>query len=79
MLYISNSLKDINRNVNYDLRYIGEWFRENKISLNAGKTELIFFKSENKKITKNMNSRIRGQKINSILKQNIMDLYVTKV
>ena len=29
MLYISNSLKDINRKFNYDLRHIVEWLRAN--------------------------------------------------
>ena len=30
MLYISNSLKDTNKKVNYDLRHIFEWLRANK-------------------------------------------------
>ena len=30
MLYISNSLKDTNRKVNYDLRHIVKWLRANK-------------------------------------------------
>ena len=55
MSYASNSLKDINRKVNYDLRHIVEWLRANKISLNSGKTELVLFRYKNKKITKSMN------------------------
>ena len=68
MLYTSKSLKDINRKVNYDLRYIVEWLRVNKISLNTGKTERVLFRFKNKKITKNMNFRISGQKINILRK-----------
>ena len=68
MLYASNSLKDINRKVNYDLRHIVEWLRANKISLNSGKTELVLFRYKNKKITKSMNFRISGQKINILCK-----------
>ena len=68
MLYTSKSLKDINRKVNYDLRHIVEWLRANKISLNKGKTELVLFRSKNKKITKNMNFRISEQKINILCK-----------
>ena len=64
MLYISTSLKDTNRKVNNDLRYIVEWLRANKISLNSGKTELIIFRFKNKNITKKMNFRISGQNIN---------------
>ena len=29
--------------VNYDLRHTAEWLRANRISLNTGKTELVFF------------------------------------
>ena len=43
-----------------------ECLKANKISLNSGKTELVLFKSKDKKITKNMNFRISGQKINLI-------------
>ena len=66
ILYTSNSLKDINRTINRDLNSIVEWLKANKISLNSGKTELVLFRSKDKKITKNMNVRISGQKINMI-------------
>ena len=66
ILYINDSLKDTNRKVNYDLRHIVEWLKADKISLNLGITELILFKSKSKNITKNMNFRISGQKINII-------------
>ena len=51
LLYTSNSLKDINRKVNYDLRQIIEWIRVHKILLNTGKTEVVLFRSKNKKFT----------------------------
>ena len=35
MLYISNTLKDINRKVNCDPRHIIEWLRANKTLLNS--------------------------------------------
>ena len=74
MLYISSSLKEINRKVNYDLRHIVERLKANKISLNLGKMELILFRSKNKKITKIMNFRISGQKINIICKTKYLGL-----
>ena len=64
ILYTSNSLKDINRKINGNLKSIAEWLKANKISLNSGKTELVLFRSKDKKITKNMNFRISAQKIN---------------
>ena len=39
--------------------------RSNKISLNASKTELIIFKHKQTIITKHVNFRISGQKINT--------------
>ena len=68
ILYTSKYLKDINGKVNYDLRHIVEWLRANKISLKTGKTELVLFRSKNKQITKDMNFRISGQKINILCK-----------
>ena len=59
-------LKNVNRKINHDLRSIAEWLKANKIFLNSGKTELVLFRSKDKKITKNMNFRISGQKINII-------------
>ena len=74
MLYTSNSLKDINRNVNCDLRHIVEWLRANKISLNSGKTELVLLRSKNNEITKNMNFSISEQKINILCKTKYLGL-----
>ena len=45
-----------------------------KSSLNSGKTELILFRCKNKNITKKMNFRISGQKINIILKTKYLGL-----
>ena len=55
LLYVSKSIKDINKKVNFDLKIIIHWLRANKISLNADKTKLILFQSKNKVITKNLN------------------------
>ena len=54
ILYASNSLKDINKKVNCDITSIGEWLKAYEISLNSGKTELVLFRSKDKKITKSM-------------------------
>ena len=74
MLYISNSLKDTNRKVNYDLRHIVKWLRANKISINSSKTEFILFRSKHQNIAKNMNFGISGQKINIICKAKYLGL-----
>ena len=78
VLYTSNSLKDINRKINCDLKSIGEWLKANKISLSSGKRELVLFRSKDKKITENMNFRISGQKINMISETRYLGLILNE-
>ena len=52
------------------------WLRANKILLNADKTELVLFRSKNRKITKNMNFRISGQKIKMLSKTKYLGLFL---
>ena len=47
-----------------------------KILLNADKTELVLFRSKNRKITKNMNFRISGQKIKMWSKTKYLGLFL---
>ena len=65
LLLTDNSLKKVNRQVNRDLSLVCHWLRANKINLNASKTEIIIFRSKNIQITKHLNFRISGQKINT--------------
>ena len=46
MLYASDKLGTIESVVNCELKLVSKWLRLNKLSLNAGKTELIFFRSK---------------------------------
>ena len=43
LLYSSNSLKQIKRYMNHDLKLIVHWFQANRISLNVDKTEIVIF------------------------------------
>ena len=63
ILYRNKSLKKINQRINFDLKNIVKWLRANRISLNTNKTEIVLFKSPRKIITRKMNFRISGQKI----------------
>ena len=67
VLYSSKSLKDITRKINFDIKNV-MWLRANKILLNADKTELVLFRSKNRKIAKNMNFGISAQKIKMLSK-----------
>ena len=64
LLYTNNSLKKINKHINHDIKHLCQWLRSNKISLNASKTEIIIFKTKLKTITKHLNFKVSGQKIN---------------
>ena len=46
IIYSSKKLATIQTVVNYELKLVSKWLRLNKLSLNAGKTELIFFHSK---------------------------------
>ena len=65
LLLTDNSLKKVNRQANRDLSLMCHWLWENKINLNASKTEIIIFRPKNEQITKHLNFRISGQKINT--------------
>ncbi len=45
IMYGSKKLSSIETVVNYELKLVSKWLRLNKLSLNADKTELIFFHS----------------------------------
>ena len=76
ILYCSKSLKKINKYINHDLSQIVQWLRANRISLNASKTELIIFRTKNKSITKQLNFRISGQKLNPVNKAKYLGIYL---
>ena len=62
-LFIEKPLKKINKHINRKLKLTVDWIRENKLSLNASKTEIVLFKPRNKKITKQLIFRVSGKKI----------------
>ena len=50
IMYSSKKLKTIETVINFELKNVIKWLRLNKLSLNAGKTELIFFHSKFKEL-----------------------------
>ena len=68
VLHLTKFLKDINRKIDFNLKNIAMWLRDNKISLNANKTELVLFRSKNRKIKKTMNFIKSGQNIKMLRK-----------
>ena len=63
LLYVGKSLKQIQKYVNFDLKFLCQWLKANKISLNASKTELLVFRDPRKKIVHNLKIKINGKKL----------------
>ena len=63
LLQIDTSYKKLQNNLNYDLKCLYNWLLANKISLNATKTELIFFRKPSEKIPDNIIIKLNGNKL----------------
>ena len=48
--------------ISCDLKLLHQWIRSNKLSLNAGKTEIIIFKGKQHVIIKHLNLKVSAQK-----------------
>ena len=74
--FIKKSLKKINRYINHDLKIPCQWIRSNKLSLNSGETEIIIFKRKHQVITKHLNFRVSGQKINPTISVKYLGVFL---
>ena len=63
LLYISKSIKQIQKYVNLDLRFLCNWLKANKISLNASKTEMLIFRDPRKICDFDLKIKIDGKKV----------------
>ena len=72
IIFSLKSLKKVNKCINHDLSLLVQWLWANRISLYTNKTEIILFWTNNKKISKNLNFRIIGQKKIQLNKQNTL-------
>ena len=63
LLIKNNSLKQIKKYLNFDLRNLVSWLKANKISLNASKTEILIFRHPNKPINYDLNNKLDGKRI----------------
>ena len=50
LLCLNNSIKKLNKLINADLKHIVDSLNANKISINVNKTEMVIFKSKQKKL-----------------------------
>ena len=61
ILYANHSLKQLQKHVNIDLKHLCHWLKANKISLNAGKTELMIFRNPHRLIDYDLKIKINGK------------------
>ena len=60
---MSNSIKKLNKLVNADLKHLVQRLNANKISLNVKKTEMVIFKSKQKKFEGDLKIKLCGKRL----------------
>ena len=63
LLFLSNSIKKLNKLVNADLKDLINWLNPNKISLNVKKIEMVFFKSKQNKSEGELKIQLYGKRL----------------
>ena len=63
LLCLSNSIQKLSKLVNADLKHLLYWLNANKISLNVKKTEMIIFKSKQKKLEGDLKIKLCGKRL----------------
>ena len=79
IMYSGKKLKTIETVVNTELKQVLTWLRLNKLSLNAGKTELIFFHSKKHSFEyDNISIKFNGQKLVPVDQIKYLGMYIDK-
>ena len=63
VLYLSNSIKKLNKLNNADLKHLVNWLNANKISLNIKKPKMVIFKSKQKKLEGDLKIKLCGKRL----------------
>ena len=63
LLIVNSSLKQLRKQLNYDLKCLSMWLKANKISLNVSKTETLVFRHPNKPINFDLKIKLDGKRI----------------
>ena len=79
ILYSGKKLKTIETVVNTELKCVSSWLRLNKLSLNANKTELIFFHSKQHSFNyDNISIKFDGKKLAPVDEVKYLGMYIDK-
>ena len=63
LFHTSQSVKNLNKLVNGDMKHLNNWLSANKISLNVEKTELVIFKSPRKVLLDETKIKLSGKSL----------------
>ena len=63
LLCLSNSIKKLSKLVNTDVKHLVNWLNANKISLNVKRTEMVIFKSDQKKFEGDLKIKLYGKRL----------------
>ena len=63
IMFGSKKLATIETVVNHELKLVTKWLRLNRLSLNAGKTELIFFHSKQRPLNYDISIKFNGERL----------------
>ena len=63
LLNFTNSIKNINKQVGHDLKYLSYWLNASKICLNVKKTEVVLFKSIRKQAEATLKLKLNGKRL----------------
>ena len=78
LLYSSKKLKTIETVMNTELKRVSNWLRLNKLSLNAGKTELIIFHSKRHFPNSAISIKLDGKKLVPVDYIKYLGIYIDK-
>ena len=79
IIYSSKKPKTIETIVNTELKQVVKWLRLNRLSLNAGKTELIFFRSMRHTLNyDNISIKFNGVKLSPVDYVKYLGMYIDK-
>ena len=63
LFHTSKSVKNLNKQINRDMKHLNNWLSANKISLNVEKTELVIFKSPRKVLLDEIKIKLSGKRL----------------
>ena len=78
LLNIKDSVKQINKVVNKDLKFLVQWLNANRISLDVAKPEAVIFRRKKKQLDCDLNLKLCGKKLKPSNYVRYLGIYLEK-